>query len=257
MRTAYLSLLLVLLTAGPGQAITPCWKALQTMEDGKGLKECARLYEEDGDSLAAYYLSGFALLRGNDKVAMNWLWSATLPTKQYSDGFRNAQYDMGKNVLYGKHGVEIDTTVAYNLFDAATKQGFAPAYYEWARMLERGLGHEASNIAEATGHYAVLSNHTDYETAVTRLEGLCGDADSAYELAEYYLVGDDTSIELPEKDPEEAYLLFSIASHLGHDEADGRASKISKELSDEEIQSANAQLSRWARTDLSEMDCNG
>ena len=227
MRTAYLSLLLVLLTAGPGQAITPCWKAIQTMEGGEGFKECARLYEEDGDSLAAFYLSGFALLRGNEKVAMNWLWSATLSTKQYPDGFKDAQYKMGKISLYGKYNVELNRIVAYNLFDAALKQGSAPAYYEWARMLERGLGHEASNIAEATRHYAVLSNHTDYETAVTRLEGLCGDADSAYELAEYYLVGDDTSIELPEKDPEEAYLLFSIASHLGHDEADERASKIS------------------------------
>jgi len=239
------------------QAITPCWHAIQTMEGGEGFKECARLYEEDGDSRAALYLSGFALLRGNEKSAMNWLWAATMPTKQYPDGLPDAQYKMGKIVLYGKHDVENNTTVAYNLFDAATKQGFAPAYYEWARMLERGLGHEPANIAEATSHYAVLSNHTDYETAVTRLEGLCGDADSAYELAEYYLVGDDTSIELPEKDPEEAYLLFSIASHLGHDEADERASKISRELSDEEIQTANAQLNRWVRTDLSEMDCNG
>ena len=239
------------------QAITPCWHAIQTMEGGEGFKECARLYEEDGDSRAALYLSGFALLRGNEKSAMNWLWAATMPTKQYPDGLPDAQYKMGKIVLYGKHDVENNTTVAYNLFDAATKQGFAPAYYEWARMLERGLGHEPANIAEATSHYAVLSSATDYETAVTRLAGLCGNADSAYALAEYYLVGDDTSIDLPEKDPEEAYLLFSIAAHLGHDEAEKRASKLSKELSDDQVLAADEQLHRWSGTDPSKMGCAG
>ena len=200
-------LTLVLCLPHTAQAITPCWEAIQEMEDGKGFDECARLYEEDGDSLAAYYLAYFNLFTDNEESGMKWLMAATIPTKQYPDGLSDAQYKMGKIVLYGKHDVEIDTTVAYNLFDAATKQGFAPAYYEWARMLERGLGHEPANIAEATSHYAVLSSATDYETAVTRLAGLCGNADSAYALAEYYLVGDDTSIDLPEKDPEEAYLL--------------------------------------------------
>ena len=60
-------LTLILCLPYTAQAITPCWHAIQTMEDGEGLKECARLYEEEGDSRAALYLSGIALLRGNEK----------------------------------------------------------------------------------------------------------------------------------------------------------------------------------------------
>ena len=245
----------VFLIAAPAQAITPCWKAIQTMEDGKGFQECARLYEEDGDSRAAYYLHSFAMLRGDEESAMNWLWEATLPTKQYPDGFKNAQYDMGKNVLYGKHGVEIDTTVAYNLFDAATKQGFAPAYYEWARMLERGLGHEASNVAEATSHYDTLTKIAGYEMAGTRLAGLCGDANSAYELAEYYLVGDAASIELPEKDLEEAFLFFLIAFHLDHEDGEKRANDLSEQLTYEQLSAAEEHFFLWQAADFSKMKC--
>ena len=108
------------------QAITPCWKAIQTMEGGEGFKECARLYEEDGDSLAAFYLHNFAWFRGDYKKATTWLKLAVIPTKQYPDGFKDAQHLMGKYVLYGRYGMEISHKIAYNLFDAAAKQGDPP-----------------------------------------------------------------------------------------------------------------------------------
>ena len=66
---------------------------------------------------------------------MKWLIAATIPTKQHPDGLPEAQYKLGKIIHYGQYNMEIDTTVAYNLFHAAAKQEFAPAYYEWARML--------------------------------------------------------------------------------------------------------------------------
>ena len=181
MRAILLSLLIAFLIAAPVQAITPCWKAIQTMKDGKGFQECFRLYHEDGDSRAALYLSGIALLRGDEESAMTWLKVAVIPTKQYPDGYHYAQYKMGKIVLYGRYDMEIDITVAYNLFRAAADQGSVPAYYEYARMLERGIGYRASDIAEATDHYSTLLAHADFEPARLRLAGLCGDADSAYE----------------------------------------------------------------------------
>jgi len=245
----------VFLIAAPVQAITPCWKAIQTMEDGKGFKECARLYEEDGDSRAALYLSGIALLRGDEESAMNWLWEATLPTKQYPDGLPDAQYKMGKIVLYGKYNEEIDTTVAYNLFHSAADQGSVPAYYEYARMLERGIGYRASDIAEATDHYSTLLAHKDFEPARLRLAGLCGDADSAYELAEYYLVGDATSIDLPEKDLEETFLFFLIAFHLDHEDGEKRVNDLSEQLTYEQLSAAEEQFFLWQAADFSKMKC--
>lgn len=247
----------IYLTANPVQAITPCWKALQTMDPGEGQKECARLYEEEGDSRAALYLSGIQLINGNNKSAMTWLKLAVIPTKQYPKGFKYAQYKMGKIVLYGRYGMEIDTTVAYNLFRAAADQGSAPAYYEYARMLERGIGYRPSDIADAAHHYYALLDHEDFEPARLRLTALCGNADSAYKLAAHYLTWGGRNVDTPDEDPEEAYLLLSIASHLGHDKAEERASKLSKELSEDQVQAANEQLSRWTNTDLPRKLCKG
>jgi len=250
-------LTLILCLPYTAQAITPCWHAIQTMEDGEGLKECARLYEEEGDSRAALYLSGIALLRGDEESAMTWLKVAVMHTKQYPDGYKYAQYKMGKIVLYGHYNMEVDTTVAYNLFSAAAGQGSVPAYYEYARMIERGIGYQASDIAEATNHYSGLLGYEEFEPARLRLAGLCGDADSAYALADHYLNWGTANFDTPDEDPEEAYLLFSISAHLGHGEAEGRVSKLSKELSEDQILAADEQLYRWSKTDLSKMDCHG
>ena len=143
--------------------------------------------------------------------------------------------------------MEIDTTVAYNLFRAAADQGSVPAYYEYARMLERGIGYRASDIAEATDHYSTLLEHEDFEPARLRLEGLCGGTDSAYELAEYYLIGDVASIDLPEKDLEEAFLFFLIASHLNHGDGEKRANDLSEQLTYEQLAAAEEQFCLWKR----------
>ena len=248
-------LTLILCLPHTAQAITPCWKAIQTMEGGEGLKECARLYEEDGDSRAALYLPGIALLRGDEESAMTWLKLAVMHTKQYPDGYKYAQYKMGKIVLYGHYNMEVDTTVAYNLFSAAAGQGSVPAYYEYARMIERGIGYRASDIAEATDHYSTLLAHKDFEPARLRLAGLCGDAASAYELAEYYLVGDATSIDLPEKDLEEAFLFFLIASHLDHEDGEKRANDLSEQLTYEQLAAAEEHFFLWQEANFSKMKC--
>jgi len=252
-----ITLLLCLPTAVQATAPSTCWLAIQTMKDGKGFRECERLFEEEGDSEAALSLYSVGLLTKKIPFALDWLHKATQPSKQYPEGHPQALYEMGKAILYRKYGLTLGHDIARNIFNTAAQLGFTPALYEWARMLEKGRGFESSDLVEAIKYYRAISDVTDDKVAIDRLAALCGDATAAYELADYYSLEGRGEMFIPHTDREDAYLLFSIAAHLGHDEAEERASRLSKELSDDQVLAADEQLHRWSGTDPSKMECAG
>ena len=139
-------------------------------------------------------------------------------------GLDVAQYNLAILYYFGR-GVEQDMTRAFELTQAAARQGHLAAQANLASLYLDGSG-VASNVDRGIEWFSSA--------------GRSGHADSAVTLANMYFDGNPV-----EKDLVLAHSWASMAKLYEHEEADALLSKIERRMASEQMSQARRLFARW------------
>lgn len=169
---------------------------------------------------------GLMHYRGENGVLQDFNEAFSYFKKSADQNDRNGLFNLGKLYFEGK-GVKRDIPRAHELYEKAADLGHVGALNSLGFAYKTGLNVKQDGV-RSLGYF--------------RKAAALGNAVALFEVGGFYLRGKSV-----ERSFEQAHLHFNLASSRGHPKASGALQALTKEMSDEQIKTAQNLARNWEK----------